>query len=211
MDPTTLVTYFVGLLKAADAVVEYASKWASGLESKELATIVVRHAIAAAVSGMVGGVLPGVAALIGSGIAIGAIWHMYYAVGQYLHLTFGKDILKAAASAILSNIVHQLWGVLAIELAATFAPLFSIPATGLVLFSVTYFSGLTFLLLLAYIFKAGGDPTTMSAEEMSKKAKEATRDIDFSGEFKQAKEGFKKMRKEGNLEEQAKGVDIESD
>ena len=78
--------------------------------------------------------LPDLAALVGSGIAIGAIWHMYYAVGQYLHLTFGKDILKAAASAILSNIVHQLWGVLAIELAATFAPLFSIPATGLVLY-----------------------------------------------------------------------------
>ena len=136
---------------------------------------------------------------------------MYYAVGKYLHLTFGKDILKAAAAAILSNIVHQLWGVLAIELAAACVPILSIPATGLIFFSVTYFSGLTFLLLLAYIFKAGGDPTKMSADEIAQTAKEATEGVDFKKEYKQAKEGFKKMREEGNLEEQAKGVDIESD
>ena len=134
MDPTTLVTYFVGLLKAADAVVEYASKWASGLESKELATIVVRHAIAAAVSGMVGGVLPGVAALIGSGIAIGAIWHMYYAIGQYLHLEFSKDILKAIASAIIVNIVTQLAGVITMEILASFVPGLAIITNGICLF-----------------------------------------------------------------------------
>ncbi len=106
MDPVTWVKYFVGLLNAANTVVEYASKWAANLESEELAAIVVRHAIAAAVSGMTAGVLPGIGALISSVISIGAIWHMYYAVGKYLHLTFGKDILKAAAAAILSNIVH---------------------------------------------------------------------------------------------------------
>lgn len=51
----------------------------------------------------------------------------------------------------------------------------------------------------------------MSAEEMSRKAQEASRDIDFSGEFKQAKEGFHKMRKSGNLEENTRGINIDDD
>lgn len=100
---------------------------------------------------------------------------------------------------------------MAIELAAACVPILSIPATGLIFFSVTYFSGLTFLLRLAYIFKVGGDPTKISADEIAQTAKEATEGVDFKKEYKQAKEGFKKMREEGNLEEQAKGVDIESD
>ncbi len=36
MDPVTWVKYFVGLLNAANTVVEYASKWAANLESEEL-------------------------------------------------------------------------------------------------------------------------------------------------------------------------------
>ena len=211
MNIRDLLMYLQGVVKASQAVVSYARKWATDIESEELAAIVVRHSITAAVSGMASGVLPGIAVLISSGIAIGAIWHMYYAVGKYLHMTFGKDMLKAAAAAILSNIVNQMWGVLAIELVAAFIPLISIPATGLIFFAITYFSGLSFLLMLVYIFKAGGDPTTMSAEEISKKAQEAAKDIDFDTEFKQAKEGFHKMRKEGNLENNARGVDIDSE
>lgn len=204
-------TYFTMLYAASKTVVEYAKKWATDIESDELADIVVNHAIAAAVAGMGAGVLPGLGALIAGGISVGAIWHMYYAVGQYLHLTFGVNMLKAAAAAILSNIVHQPWGVLSLELAAAFIPLISIPATGLIFFSVTYFSGLTFLFALARIFKAGGDPTKMTADEMAQKAKEAAGEIDFSGEYERAKEGFKKMHKEGNLEDISRGVKIDGD
>ncbi|MBQ6972719.1 MAG: hypothetical protein IJP86_10255 [Synergistaceae bacterium] len=211
MDIAFLMRYFSGLMKVANTVVGYANKWAANIESAQLATIVVRHAIAAAVAGMAGGVLPGIAVLVSSVIAIGAIWHMYYAVGKYLHLKFGKDILKATAAAILSNVIHQMWGVLAIEFAATFIPLLSIPATGLIFFAITYFSGMTFLLVLEYIFKAGGDPTSMSAEELKRTAERAAGGIDFRGEFEQSKQGFKRMRREGNLEDLSKGVDINSD
>ena len=157
------------------------------------------------------GVLPGLGAIIAGGISVGAIWHMYYAVGQYLHLMFGMDMLKATAAAILSNIVHQRWGVLALELATTLIPGWSIIATGLIFFSVTYFSGLTFLFALVRIFKAGGDPTKMTADEMAQKAKEAAEEIDFSKEYEKSKEGFKKMREEGNLEENARGINIDND
>ncbi|MBQ6111854.1 MAG: hypothetical protein IJL01_05620, partial [Synergistaceae bacterium] len=186
-------------------------EWAADISTDELAGIVINHAIAAAAAGMAAGVLPGISALISSGIAVGAIWHMYYAIGKYVHLTFGKDILKAAASAILSNLAHQTWGYFAVEIAAMFIPLISIPATGFIFFAITYFSGLTFLLLLVALFKAGKDPTEMSADDIKNEAKKVAEDIDFREETKKVREGFKKIRKEGNFEEQARGVDIESD
>lgn len=180
------------------------------LNSQEIADIIVKHASAAAVAGMLAGVLPGLAALIASGISIGAIWRMYYCIGKYLHIGFSFDLLKAAASAILSNVVHQLWGVLAIEFALTFIPFLAIPATGLIFFAVTYFSGLTFLQLLVRIFRAGGDPANMTAEEIKQKTKEILEDdeINIQEEFKNVKEGFKKMREDGTLDEKGKGVDI---
>ena len=83
MDKKTFIRlYLVALMKVADTVVEYATKWATNIESEELALIVVNHAIAAAVAGMAAGVLPGIAVLIAGGISVGAIWHMYYVAGK---------------------------------------------------------------------------------------------------------------------------------
>ena len=204
------VIYFDTLIRVAEKIVDLVKGWTKNLESEELACIVVNHACAAAATGMATGVLPGVAAIIAGGISIGAIWHMYYAIGKYLNLSFNIDILKAVGSAILSNIVNQLWGVLAVEFAATFIPIVAIPATGLIFFVVTYLSGLTFLMLLAYIFQAGGNPAEMTADEMKEKAKKVGREIDFKSEFKNAKEGFNRMREDGSLDKQAEGVDIEN-
>ena len=204
------IIYFDTLISVAEKIINLVKGWTTNLESEELACIVVNHACAAAATGMTAGVLPGVASIIAGGISIGAIWHMYYAIGKYLNLSFNTDILKAVGSAILSNIVNQLWGVLAIEVAATFIPIIAIPATGLIFFVVTYLSGLTFLILLAYIFQAGGNPAEMTAEEMEKNAKEVGSKIDLKSEFNHAKEGFKKMRKDGSLGKQAEGVDIEN-
>lgn len=206
-----ILAYFETLLRAADTTVSYARKWAADIESEELASIVVRHACTAAVTGMGAGVLPGIGALISGGISVGAIWHMYYAVGKYLRIGFNVDMLKAAAAAILSNIVNQLWGVLLLEFAATLVPFLSIPATGFIFFGITYVSGLMFLLTLSRIFRAGGNPSSMTAEEMRAKAEEAAHEMNLRDEFMNTKDVFHKMRKDGSLDDNSRGVDIESE
>ncbi|MBR0256200.1 MAG: hypothetical protein IJQ58_00550 [Synergistaceae bacterium] len=179
--------------------------------SKRISEIIMRHAAAAGVAAMASGVLPGIGALISSVIGIGAIWHMYYAIGQYLHLEFSKDILKAIASAIIVNIVTQLAGVITMEILASFVPGLAIITNGICLFGVTYIAGLLFLKALVHIFKAGGDPSKMTAQEIESRIKEAAREANLRDEFRNAKSTFKQMRKEGTLNEQSRGVDINSD
>ena len=199
------------LIKAAAALVKYAKKYAADLQSEKLAEIVVNHASAAAITGMGAGVLPGLGALIAGGISIGAIWHMYYAIGKYLQLNWGMDMLKAAATAILTNIVHQMWGVLALELAATLIPGFAIPATGFIFFGVTYLSGLTFLLVLGHLFKAGKNLDLVKLDDLMESFRDIKNETNLADELKNVRNDFKEMRKDGSLKKNSEGVDISID
>ncbi len=62
----------------------------------------------------------GVGAILATGVAVGAIWTMYFRIAKYLNLHMGKGTWKAIASAVLTNIVTQLAGILALELAVGF-------------------------------------------------------------------------------------------
>ena len=199
------------LIKAAALLVKYAKKYATDLQSEKLADIVVNHASAAAITGMGAGVLPGLGALIAGGISVGAIWHMYYAIGKYLRLNFGRDMLKATATAILTNIVHQIWGVLALELAATLIPGLSIPATGFIFFGVTYLSGLTFLLVLARLFKAGENLERIKIDDLMEAFKDVKNETNLGDELKNIRKDFKEMRKDGSLKKNSESVDISND
>lgn len=198
------------LVAAAYALKEYMLRgsYAENFDSKELADIVVKHSAAAGVAAMAAGVLPGVGCIIASGIAVGAIWTMYVRIGNYLHLTLGKDLWKAIASAVLANIVTQLAGVLVLELAVGFIPGASIIAAGVVNFGVTYVAGIIFLKALTEIFKAGGDPNNMTGDQMKKKFNEAAKSVNAKKAFSEAKSTFNEMKKEGTLDEKGKGVDI---
>ena len=182
--------------------------YAENFDSKELADIVVNHAAAAGVSAMAVGILPGVGAIVASGIAVGAIWSMYIRIAAYLKLRFGKDTLKVIASAVVSNIITQLVGVLALELAFSFIPGAGIVTGGLVNFGITYMAGVIYLNTLTGIFAAGLRPDEMTDSQVKEQFDSASMNIDAKAAFNEAKNTFKQMKTDGSLEESGKKADI---
>lgn len=198
------------LKEAAYMLKEYVAdgSYKGNFDSDELADIVIGHAAAAGVSAMAAGILPGVGAIIASGIAVGAIWTMYVRIGKCLHLSLSKDLWKAVASAVLANIVTQLAGVLALELAVGFIPGASIIAAGVVNFGVTYVAGLIFLKALTDIFRGGQDPSTMTGDQMRAQFDSAAKSVNVKSAFSEAKNTFQQMNKDGSLKDKGKDIDI---
>lgn len=201
-----------GMLKGAVyALSRYyvSGDYAKNFESKEVADIVVNHSAAAGISAMAAGVLPGVGAILATGVAVGAIWTMYFRIAKYLNLHMGKGTWKAIASAVLTNIVTQLAGILALELAVGFIPGASILAAGVVNFGVTYAAGVIFLKALTGIFADGKDPRKMGDEEMNSYFSNAAGNVNAKDVFKEAKGVFKEMKKDGSLKEKGEHTNIE--
>lgn len=177
--------------------------------SKEIENCVIAHAAAAAVAAMAGGIFSGFAALIASGIAVGAIWRMYIKLCQTLNIKLGKDILKAVASAVLSNIVTQIGGLILAEVLIGFIPGASILICGLVNFVVVYFAGVIFIKTLTSLFKAGNsDFENISADILKENMNAAANDIDAKDIIKEAKSTYKDMQKDGSLNDAGESVDI---
>ncbi len=198
------------LKTAAYALKDYymSGAYAENFDSKELADIVVNHAAAAGVSAMAAGVFPGVGALLASGIAVGAIWSMYVKIANYLNLKLGKDVLKAIASAVLTNVVTQLAGLLVFELAVGFIPGASIIAAGVVNFGITYVAGLIYLKALTGIFSVGGNPDMMTDSQIKEQFNSASKSVDAKAVFGEAKKAFNQMKKDGSLNEKGNQTDI---
>lgn len=95
------------LLKAVSNYYE-SGEYVKPFRSKDLADCVVQHSAAVGISAMGAGILPGAGAVISVGVATAAIWRMYVKICQIIGVPFGKNRLKAFASAVLTNIATQL-------------------------------------------------------------------------------------------------------
>lgn len=182
----------------------YKSKeYVKPFKTEEIANIVIAHSAAAAVAAMAGGIVPGVAAIVASGVALASIWSMYYRIGSRLGIGFNLDILKALASALITNLVTQIGGVLALDLVFSFVPGASILVCGIINFAVVYIAGCMYLHMLADLFKAGMDPASLSADDLKKAYSEAGKKVDIKAACDEAKTTFKDMKKSGDLKKKA--------
>lgn len=196
------------LLKAVSNYYE-SGEYVKPFRSKDLADCVVQHSAAVGISAMGAGILPGAGAVISVGVATAAIWRMYVKICQIIGVPFGKNRLKAFASAVLTNIATQLAAVYATQVATSFIPGVGVITGGVVNFAATYFAGLIFLMVLTKLFKANRqDVETMTDAEVAASIKEAFSNIDKKAVFKEAKNLFTSMRKDGSLNEVGKDVDI---
>ncbi len=193
------------LVMTAYALKEYigSGEYAKPFKAEEIANMVIAHAAAAAVAAMAAGILPGAAAIIAGGIAVAAIWSMYYRIGKYIGIGFSLDTLKALAAALISNLVTQIGGVLALDILLTFVPGASIIAGGLMNFAIVYVAGLIYLNMLVGLFKAGLDPSNLNAEELKKAYSKTSEDVDIKAACAEAKSMFTEMRKSGELKKKA--------
>ncbi len=196
---------------AADVIRMYfkSGEYKKNFNAQELADLVVTHAAAAGVAAMAAGILPGAGTLVATGIAVGAIWTMYYRIARYLELNLAKEAWKAIASAVLSNIITQLAGVLVLEIAIGFVPGASIVAAGAVNFGITYVAGIIYLKALTGIFAAGKDPKKMNMDDMSRYFSTAAENVNAKSVFKESKSVFKEMQKDGSLKEKGSRTTIE--
>lgn len=180
--------------------------------SKELADCVLHHAAAAGAAALAAGILPGAGALVAVGVSAGAIWRMYIKICQIIGTAFSENKLKSISSAVLTNVVTQLAGLFAMQVASTFVPGAGIVISGIGNFTVTYFAGLIFLNVLTRLFQVKrNDIEDMSNEEWIAAIKASIAGMDKKAIMKEAKNLFMEMRKDGSLDEAGKTVDISDD
>lgn len=98
--------------EAADELGQAAVKDGKKVDGNKLGTIIMTHTVAVVVTAMGAGVLPGVGALIASGIMAAAIVVMYVRVGKCLQLNIEKDLEKAAivSAVVTASLVGLLRG-----------------------------------------------------------------------------------------------------
>ena len=177
-----------------DAIIDYYGdgKYVETFQSKKLADCVIQHAAAAGVAAMAGGILPGVGSLIATGIATGAIWSMYIRICKLIKVELGKNKLKVLASAVLTNVVMNLAGMLAIGVAASFVPGASIVICGAGNFAVVYIAGIVFLNALTRLFHVSrSDLNDMDEAELVRSVKESTSGMNMKELFREAKNIFR--------------------
>ena len=113
------------------------------------------------------------------------------------------------ASAVLTNLLTQLAGVFAIEVAASFIPGAGVVVCGVGNFAVVYIAGIIFLQTLTKMFRVmRNDVENAGDEEWIASIKESIRKMDKKALFREAKNVFMDMRKSGDLEQTGKAVDI---
>lgn len=206
------------LIAVADRLIEAISIYfengedAKVFRSRDLADCVLHHSAAAGAAAIAAGILPGAGAVIAVGVSAGAVWRMYIKICQIIGTAFSENKLKSISSAVLTNVVTQLAGMYAIQLASTFIPGAGLVVVGVGNFTVTYFAGLIFLNVLTRLFQVKrNDIQDMSNEEWVEAIKTSMADIDKKALMKEAKNLFTQMRKDGSLDEAGKNVDISMD
>ena len=171
---------------------------------------IIKNSIGAAASSLAAGWLPGIGALAATAVGTGFIWRMYYQINQALGIRVSKNILKSISSALLTNLVTGLSGVLVLDAAATALSLLpgvgSVSAAallGAVNYGLVYVSGLVYIKMLTNLFHAKADIETMSEAEICAKAAStfAQNKREFQGAFDEAKKSAKKDIRNGNITE----------
>ena len=188
------------LFRAVDKLQEVSDQYFS---SEELTNCVLKHAAAAGVASMAGGVLPGAAAVVASVIATGAVWAMYIKMSNIIGVKTDKKTLKVIASAALSNIAANAVGLFALS----FIPGLSIIAGGIITFASIYIAAIVYLTALTQLFK--GKRTDVDDDEWKSTVKDAVKSINMKSIIKEAKGLFTEMKDSGVLDEMSQGVDID--
>lgn len=177
---------------------------------KEIASVVEKHSIGAAATGLGAAWLPGVGATAALAASAGFIWSMYYRINAKIGIPFSKNILKSLGTAIATNLVASAISSVVISTALSFLPgIGNIAASMLmagVVFSLTWSCGLVYLKILTRFAKAGVDLNDVSEEDLKKMADEVIEETNVKEMMKQAKEQFKAAKARGDIRKDDENV-----
>ncbi len=196
MDNGRLLDAAIGLVKELDSAVD-------DTLPIEISNIVKSHAKGAAIAGLAAGWVPGFGGAAATAIAGGFIWTMYVRISSRLNLSLTENIIKSLASAIATNIAAYALGSVVLASAFSLFPgLGSVASSAIVAgtcYALALASGIVYLKLLTDLFKAGKDPTKMTAENLKKAAKKVVENEDIKAVIKEAKNEFKAAKERGEI------------
>lgn len=177
---------------------------------KEIASVVEKHSIGAAATGLGAAWLPGVGATAALAASAGFVWSMYYRINAKIGIPFSKNILKSLGTAIATNLVASAISSVVISTALSFLPgIGNIAASMLmagVVFSLTWSCGLVYLKILTRFAKAGVDLNDVSEEDLKQMADEVIEETNVKEMMKQAKEQFKAAKARGDIRKDDENV-----
>lgn len=170
------------------------------VNTEEIASIVKQQAIATSVSGGASGMLPGAGPLVAMGVAAGSILTMYVRLSKALGITFKEGTLRALASGVIADISSTILVNLALSAAISFIPGLGQLGSGVICalayYMLAYTAAYIFIKMLTTMFESKKDISNITAEAITKMAKDTISETDLNKVAKEAKQQYKEDKKE---------------
>ncbi len=166
--------------------------------SKDLTQIIQFHSVGAAASSVAAGLIPGAGGLAASACYTGFVWAMYVRLSKKIGIPFSKNMLKALASAVVTNIIGvALTALIATSVVSLIPGIGSVAASavnGALGYAIVYVSGIIYMKLLTKMIKSKKDLASTSEEELKKAADEAIKEEDIKTLLEDAKKEYKSVK-----------------
>jgi len=200
------------LIMAAIELLKVLDKLADESLPQEIAGIVKLHSKGAAVSAVASAWVPGVGSAAAVVASAGFIWSMYIRINRKISLSIPKSIIKTLAGGVATNLAAAAAAKL---IASTLLSITKVGAVGssvimgITCYALTLVSGFVYLKILTNIFKAGKDPSKLSASELKEAANSAIKSENIKELIKTAREDYKAAKERGEFDTKDPGVKVE--
>lgn len=198
MHPVVLVYALKALGEATEGVLK-------GSDIEKAGDTIMGCAVIAAVAGVGSGWLPGAGALVATGAWVAAIWGMYVKINKDLGITIKDNVLKSLASALLTNLIASVGGIILMLVGSTLLSLIpglgtagAIAIDGAIGYVTVFASGVLYIKLLTKLFKAGNG-FNLSENNVKRMAKDIITESDVEKIIKEGKKSFKDDKKAGKF------------
>lgn len=198
MHPGVLVYALKALGEATEGVLK-------GSDIEKAGDTIMGCAVIAAVAGVGSGWLPGAGALVATGAWVAAIWGMYVKINKDLGITIKDNVLKSLASALLTNLIASVGGIILMLVGSTLLSLIpglgtagAIAIDGAIGYVTVFASGVLYIKLLTKLFKAGNG-FNLSENNVERMAKDIITESDVEKIIKEGKKSFKDDKKAGKF------------
>lgn len=209
LESTIKTLLLQGLRRQDDILKEYASDG--------VVKILKQHGVAAAGLGAVTGMVTGVGATAAAVAAIGVTWSMYFRINNELNLKFSKVSVKSIASAVITNMITNIAGLVGTTVLATlvsFIPAVGNAASAMISAAMDYAiviaAGIVYMNIISAWTKNNMNPSNMSEEEIKKAVEQGINETNVKEIIKAARKDYVKARKSGDVTGQER-VDILED
>lgn len=200
------------LLEASYKMVQSMDKVVDENLPIEIADIVKSHSKGAAIAAVASGWVPGIGGTAAVVIGTGFIWTMYGRINSKIDVPLSENIIKSVASGMATNLAaYAIGGIAFATTFSLFPGLGNVAAAAVIggtCYALTLASGIVYLKILTRIFRAGKDPSSMTAEELKIAAKEVIEDEDIKAVMKEAKDAYKSAKARGEFQEEEESEGI---